>query len=154
MPMALRLAAEACPSILRPTRELVEGVAMEHGLSERRANDVKLCVHEAIANVARHAYDGRPGPVDVTVQDRGDVLAVVVSDHGTGAPSTISNGGALGQEVSNGGALGLWVMSHLSTGCTVRARGDGMEVEMLFPISAPTPSPTDPETQLLRFSRG
>ena len=144
MPMALRLAAEACPSILRPTRELVEGVAMEHGLSERRANDVKLCVHEAIANVARHAYDGRPGPVDVTVQDRGDVLAVVVSDHGTGAPSTISNGGA----------LGLWVMSHLSTGCTVRARGDGMEVEMLFPISAPTPSPTDPETQLLRFSRG
>jgi len=142
--MALRLAAEACPSILRPTRELVEGVAMEHGLSERRANDVKLCVHEAIANVARHAYDGRPGPVDVTVQDRGDVLAVVVSDHGTGAPSTISNGGA----------LGLWVMSHLSTGCTVRARGDGMEVEMLFPISAPTPSPTDPETQLLRFSRG
>jgi len=117
---------------------------MEHGLSERRANDVKLCVHEAIANVARHAYDGRPGPVDVTVQDRGDVLAVVVSDHGTGAPSTISNGGA----------LGLWVMSHLSTGCTVRARGDGMEVEMLFPISAPTPSPTDPETQLLRFSRG
>jgi len=142
--MALRLAAEACPSILRPTRELVEGVAMEHGLSERRANDVKLCVHEAIANVARHAYDGRPGPVDVTVQDRGDVLAVVVSDHGTGAPSTISNGGA----------LGLWVMSHLSTGCTVRARGDGMEVEMLFPISAPTPSPTDPETQVLRLSRG
>jgi anti-sigma regulatory factor (Ser/Thr protein kinase) len=143
MATALRLTAEACPSILRPTRELVEGVAIEHGLSERRAHDLKLCIHEAVANVARHAYDGRPGPVEVTVQDLGDALAVVVSDHGTGAPS----------KISNGGALGLWVMSHLSTGCTVRARSDGMEVEMLFPVSSPTP-PIYPDTRSLRISPG
>ena len=145
MATALRLTAEACPSILRPTRELVEGVAMEHGLSERRARDLKLCVHEAIANVARHAYNGRPGPVDVTVKDLGDALSVAVSDHGTGAPSRISNGGA----------LGLWLMSHLSTGCTVRASSDGMEVEMLFPISSPAPRSEPPlshrDTRLLRI---
>jgi len=132
MATALRLTAEACPSILRPTRELVEGVAREHGLSERRAHELKLCVHEAIANVARHAYGGEPGPVDVAVRDLGDALAVAVTDHGAGAHA----------RVVNAGGFGLWLMSRLSTGCTVRARSDGLEVEMVFPLPSRTPSET------------
>ena len=143
MATALRLTAEACPSMIRPTRELVAGVAREHGLSERRARDVKLCVHEAITNVSCHAYEGRPGPVDVTVQDLGDALAVAVSDHG--APSRIGNPDA----------MGLRLMSHLSTRCTVRAHNDGMEVEMVFRIPSPAPR-AEPllvhrDTRLLHF---
>jgi serine/threonine-protein kinase RsbW len=145
MATALRLTAEACPSMIRPTRELVAEVAREHGLSERRARDVKLCVHEAIANVSCHAYKGRPGPVDVTVQDLGDVLAVAVSDHGAGAPSRICNPSA----------MGLRLMSHLSTRCTVRAHDDGMEVEMVFQVPSPTPRSEPPpvhrDTRLLHF---
>src|SRR5262245_11625312 len=86
MATALRVTGEACPGSIRPMRELVAGVAREHGLSERRADELKLCVHEAMVNVLDHAYDGQTGPVELCVDDRGDSLAVVVSDHGVGTP--------------------------------------------------------------------
>src|SRR5262245_53920797 len=141
MATALRVTAEACPSCIRPMRELVAGVAREHGLSEPRAEELKVCLHEAMANVVCHAYRERPGPVDVTVEDRGDVLAVLVSDHGDAGAS----------RVRNGGALGLRLMSHLSRSCTICAGHDGMQVEMVFPLATRTPRP--PEPMLLHRER-
>ena len=144
MATALHLTAEASPGFIRPTRELVADVAKEHGLSEHRAEELKLCLHEAMANVVRHAYEGRPGPVDVTLEDRGDELAVVVSDHGDGGTSRIRNGGG----------LGLQLMSRLSQSCTICAHRDGMEVKMVFPVrTARRSEPTLPyrEQRLLHF---
>ena len=81
----------------------------------------------------------------MTVQDMGDALAVAVTDHGADAPARIGN--------ANG--LGLWLMSHLSTGCTVRASSDGMEVEMVFPVPSHTTRSETPhferDTRLLHF---
>src|SRR5262245_27695795 len=100
MATALHLEGEACLGSIRPVRELVAGIAREHGLPERGAGDLELCVHEAMANVLEHAYGGQAGPVDVSVDDLGDSLAVVVSDHQDAAHFT----------ARGDGWMGLWLM--------------------------------------------
>lgn len=134
MATALRLTADACPSVIQPMRELVAGVAREHGISQRRAREMEICLHEALANVVCHAYHGRPGPVDVRVEDRSNAITVVVADKGGGVPSDIGR--------SDG--MGLRLMSHLAEGCTICATGKGMQVEMVFRLKSNGAPPWDP----------
>lgn len=134
MATALRLTANACPSVIQPMRELVAGVAREYGISERRVREMKICLHEALANVVCHAYQGQPGPVDVRVERHGNALTVLVTDEGGGSPSDIGR--------SNG--MGLRLMSHLADGCTICASGKGMQVEMMFRVKSNGAPPQDP----------
>ena len=124
MATALRVQAEVSSGVIRPLRDFVSGVAMEHGLPRRRVADLEQCVHEAVANVVCHAYGGDVGPVDVTVEERDHALTVVVSDHGDGRCS----------QGHTGAGMGLRLMSQLSAGCTVCASSSGMQVEMTFPL--------------------
>ena len=105
---------------------------------------MKLCVHEAMANVIRHAYHGGTGPVDVSLDDLGNALAVVVSDHGVGAPAKARSAG-----------MGFRLMTQLSTGCTLHISSDGMTVEMVFPLPSATgpsePPRIDRDRRLLHF---
>jgi serine/threonine-protein kinase RsbW len=60
---------------------------------------MRLAVTEACTNVVRHAYDDRePGQLEIVIRpDGGDVLQVIVSDHGRGiGPSPDTAGPGLG----------------------------------------------------------
>jgi serine/threonine-protein kinase RsbW len=60
--------------------------------------DMRLAVTEACTNVVRHAYDGtEPGRLEIIIRPDGDVLDVIVSDHGRGiGPSPDTAGPGLG----------------------------------------------------------
>jgi len=45
-------------------RSMVEVMAARAGLDEMHANRVALAVDELYANISRHGYDGKPGPVE------------------------------------------------------------------------------------------
>ena len=78
-------------------------------VEEPMASDVKLAVSEACANVVLHAYAGdEPGAVEIEAEPDGDLLRVVVRDHGHGIrPRPDSPGAGLGLPLI--AALSEWV---------------------------------------------
>ena len=50
---------------VRSLRRAVTRIAIREGADREVVSDVTLCVHEALANVVRHAYGDYPGPVEV-----------------------------------------------------------------------------------------
>jgi anti-sigma regulatory factor (Ser/Thr protein kinase) len=108
-------------------RRSVGEAAVEAGASGAVLDDIKLCVSEAVANAALHAYGDEPGSVHVVVELVGFDLDVVVSDNGTGI---VYGGGR-----SGGGGRGLIIISKLASRHSVMsARGGGTEVRMTFPL--------------------
>jgi serine/threonine-protein kinase RsbW len=59
---------------------------------------MRLAVTEACTNVVRHAYDStQPGQLEILIRPAGDVIDVIVSDHGRGiGPSPDTAGPGLG----------------------------------------------------------
>ena len=111
-------------------RGSVGEAAAEAGASGDVLDDIKLCVSEAVANAALHAYgDDEPGSVHVVVEQAGRDVVVVVSDNGTGI--------VYGRGRSGGGR-GLGIIAKLSRMHSVTsARGGGTEVRMTFRIDEP-----------------
>jgi serine/threonine-protein kinase RsbW len=60
----------------------VEEASRELGLDDRLTRDLLLAVDEACINVMRHAYDGRRGDVEVTIELAEDGVRAVVRDWG------------------------------------------------------------------------
>ena len=88
--LELRIASD--PVNLAPSRKAVEAFTIQCGLGERAAQDVGLCLNEALANVMRHAYGGKNDrPIVITVEcDPSGVLTMNVRDWGNGVnPSTV-----------------------------------------------------------------
>ena len=52
-------------------RQAVAGLGEALGLTDQRVDDLKTVVSEACNNVVLHAYEGEPGPLDVSA-DPGD----------------------------------------------------------------------------------
>lgn len=121
--------AKAEPSSVAPLRRAVVEFAGSHGMSREVADDLRLCVSEAVTNAVLHAFRDRvPGTVSVTAEvDAGDVV-VRVSDDGRGfAPRNDSPG--LG--------LGLSLIGDLASELTItRPRGGGTIVSMSFRLAA------------------
>jgi anti-sigma regulatory factor (Ser/Thr protein kinase) len=111
-------------------RRSVGEAAVEAGASGAVLDDIKLCVSEAVANAALHAYGDEPGSVHVVVELAGLDLVVVVSDNGTGI---VYGGGR------SGGGRGLGIISKLARRHSVMsARGGGTEVRMTFRLDRPS----------------
>jgi serine/threonine-protein kinase RsbW len=62
--------------------QFVEEVSCDLGLDDRLARDLLLAVDEACINVMRHAYDGRGGDVEVTIELADDGVRAVIRDWG------------------------------------------------------------------------
>jgi len=126
MAITLHVSADAQPESIRPLRDVVVRVARAAGLSKVQVDGLGFCVSEAIANAVKHAYpDGEPGPVEVSMREVGDELAVVVTDHGRVHQPERS---------AEHTGFGLAFIERLTDGCTFTAASDGTTVEMLFPL--------------------
>jgi len=86
----------SCPAHLPVVRAAVEKLCQLAGFDERAAAGVVVSVDEALANVIKHAYDGREGePIELALRaltegDRQAGIEVVLTDHGrTVDPETI-----------------------------------------------------------------
>ena len=146
MTSTVHVTADARPECIRPLRNVVASLARDQGLTDAQVYDVKLCVSEAITNAVKHAYpESEPGTVDVSVEEVGDMLAVVVADHGHVRKKSWKEHGGFGL---------AWV-ERLTHGLTFTAASDGTTVEMLFllPRTRETPAPPVSARDAVRLSQ-
>jgi serine/threonine-protein kinase RsbW len=127
--------AKAEPSAVGQLRSAVGHLAAGRGMAAGVADDLRLCVSEAITNAVVHAFRGRAelGSVWLTAEvDAGDLI-VHVRDDGVG----------LGPRVDSPGlGFGLPLMSGLAKELTVTLSADGGTlVRMSFPLGG-TPPPS------------
>jgi serine/threonine-protein kinase RsbW len=80
----LRLTLPATAENVIVVRQAVAGLGEALGLPGSRIADLKTVIGEACNNVVLHAYEGEPGPLQVTAEPRSGELEVQVSDRGRG----------------------------------------------------------------------
>jgi anti-sigma regulatory factor (Ser/Thr protein kinase) len=120
----LELSFPAAPASARTARAAVADAIAELGIEETVADDVRLCVSEAVTNAVRHAYASESGTVDVTVVDHDPGVVVVVRDFGSGLMGGYRNGAA---------GFGLALIDAMTDACAVSSvSGAGTEVSMAF----------------------
>ncbi|MEM8631788.1 MAG: ATP-binding protein [Pseudomonadota bacterium] len=77
----LELAAEL--SEVRRLNDWLRVIAEEHGWSDQLANDIKLCLNEAVANILDHSFaQGADGWTQVTITEEDKAVRVVLRDDG------------------------------------------------------------------------
>jgi anti-sigma regulatory factor (Ser/Thr protein kinase) len=120
----LELSLPAIPSSVRVARGAVSE-AITPFVSDELADDVRLCVSEAVTNAVRHAYgpevaDGEVGVLVVRLEDE---LRVVVRDEGRGIDEPLAGEG-----------FGLQLIARVANRHTLH-RGDiGTTVSMSFAL--------------------
>jgi anti-sigma regulatory factor (Ser/Thr protein kinase) len=95
----VRLNLPARPENVAVVRHVLGAFAEALHLPAEIVDAVRLAVTEACTNVVRHAYDGadEPGQLEIIIRPEGEVLEVIVSDHGRGiGPSPDTAGPGLG----------------------------------------------------------
>ncbi len=80
----LRLTLPATAENVIVVRQAVAGLGEALGLPASRIADLKTVVSEACNNVVLHAYEGEPGPLEVTARPRSGDLEVQITDQGRG----------------------------------------------------------------------
>ena len=80
----LRLTLPATAENVIVVRQAVAGLGEALGLSAPRVADLKTVISEACNNVVLHAYEGEPGPLEVSAEPGAGELEIQVTDQGKG----------------------------------------------------------------------
>jgi serine/threonine-protein kinase RsbW len=121
-PLRLRLAGDPLARQLGGARREVAHWAGQLGLPEEFTEDLVLATHEALANVADHAYPDGGGEARLDLECVGDVVEVVVRDRGAWrTPPTDPGWRGRGLTIIRGLADEVGVQ-HDGHGTTVRMR--------------------------------
>jgi anti-sigma regulatory factor (Ser/Thr protein kinase) len=124
----LQLVLPAVPASVRRARNAVAEVVDELAAGDRVADDVRLCVSEAVSNVVRHAYGGPGrGEVEIVVEHEGSELAVVIRDSGRGMARSARSAKA--------GGFGMKIIEKLARRLTITSSArSGTELRMAFDL--------------------
>jgi anti-sigma regulatory factor (Ser/Thr protein kinase) len=116
------------PASVRRARAAVGDAVAELSDEERLADDVRLCVSEAVTNVVRHAYSGRSrAEVEVVVTHEDDELHVTVRDTGVGLRRS--------GRAARAGGFGMRIMEKLASSLAITTSPrTGTEVRMVFEL--------------------
>jgi serine/threonine-protein kinase RsbW len=127
----LRLTLPATAENVIVVRQAVAGLGAALGLSAPRIADLKTVIGEACNNVVLHAYDGEPGPLEVTAEPGSGELEVQVADEGMGFRPRANQG-----DESLG--LGLPLIAALSDSFEISGGpGKGSRTKIRFGYTAP-----------------
>lgn len=74
--------SRADPDQLAAIREFVARSSQALAVDERTIGDLQLAVDEICSNVIQHGYGGRGGEIEITVEDAGASIRLVVRDWG------------------------------------------------------------------------
>ena len=130
----LRLTLPATAENVIVVRQAVAGLGEALGLSGARIADLKTVVTEACNNVVLHAYEGGPGPLEVSAEPRSGELEIQVADHGQGFRPRARNG-----DPSLG--LGLPLIAALSDSFEISGgAGQGSRTTIRFSYAPAEPS--------------
>jgi len=123
-PRAMKLDLTSEPERIAGVRKAVEAFALSAGLGTSSA-DLGLVVNEALANVMRHAYQGRRGqPISVWVDCDASEVTVRIRDWGNGVnPAAMP---ARAHDPATPGGLGLICLRSLMDRVEFTPQPDGM----------------------------
>jgi anti-sigma regulatory factor (Ser/Thr protein kinase) len=115
----------AVPASVREARDAVGATVSSLVRGRRVADDIRLCVSEAVTNAVRHAYGRDGGEVEVVVERDGGDVSIVVRDTGKGMTK--------GEREARVGGYGLKFIERIADRSRVStAPNAGVEVEMIF----------------------
>lgn len=141
-PDPLRLKVTSDTATLAPARKAVEQFASSLGFDEVAVGEIGLCVNEALANVIRHAYAGRPGePVDLEAIATDEGIEIRIRDWGSGVVPPAASESARDPLIPGG--LGLICLGRMMNRVVYHPQPDGMLLVMdrsrttSMPASAP-----------------
>ena len=80
--MEKRFELNASSEVLSPFRKELRQILSHGGWEKRTAEEILLAVDEALTNIIRHAYHGKPGKMTVSVSATGDKIEIVLEDQG------------------------------------------------------------------------
>lgn len=138
----LRLTLPATAENVIVVRQAVAGLGEALGLSAPRVADLKTVISEACNNVVLHAYEGDPGPLEVTAEPGAGELEIQVADQGRGfRPRANEGDDSLG--------LGLPLIAALSDGFEISGgAGQGSRTTIRFAYNPPEYSANGTSTEV------
>ena len=77
----LELRVAARPSELGPVRDQIRKCVTDAGADPECATDIVMAVDEALQNIIRHAYGGKEGAIEITIERRGPELVFSLRDY-------------------------------------------------------------------------
>ncbi len=80
--MEKRFELAASSEVLSPFRKELRYILAQAGWKKKTAEEILLAADEALTNVIRHAYQGHPGKMTVSVNASADRIEIVVEDQG------------------------------------------------------------------------
>ena len=136
-----RLSVTSDTANIARVRAAVQDAARRIGFGEQDVSAVALAIDEAVANVIRHGYEGRPGqPIEVTIErvrrEGRSALQVTICDCGRQVDPAVIVGRDLA-DVRPGG-LGTHIMKTVMDEVEYRRRQPkGMQLRLLKMPAAP-----------------
>ena len=128
---SLELRVLSDPANLAAARKAVESFAAQQRLDRDAVAQVGLCVNEAMANIIRHAYDGRtdrPMELKAWLDAGAKELVVTIRDWGNGVdPSTLP---CRPYDPLEPGGVGLICLGQWMDDISYTPQPDGMLVTM------------------------
>jgi len=131
----LKLDLTSDPAVLPQVRDAMRGWCARQGWNAEHVADIVLAVDEALSNVIKHGYRGKPGfKIElcagiVNDAQRGEAVEIRIRDYGKQVPLECIRGRDL-DDIRPGG-LGVHIIKSVM--CTVEyshAEGGGMRLVM------------------------
>ncbi len=120
------------PAQIAATRKTAEAFASSHGFDGPAVEEIGLVLNEALANVMRHAYEGRTDkPIELNIEAdpaAGGGLWIELRDWGNGVIPDLSS--AEKTDLLVPGGLGLPCMKKMMTSLEFVRQPDGMLLKM------------------------
>ena len=80
--MEKRFELNASSEVLSPFRKELREILTHAGWEKKTVEEVLLAVDEALTNIIRHAYQGKPGKMMIFVSATADKIEIVLEDEG------------------------------------------------------------------------
>ena len=80
--MEKRFELNASSEVLSPFRKELRQILSHAGWEKKTTDKILLAVDEALTNIIRHAYQGKPGKMTVSVAAADDKIEIVLEDRG------------------------------------------------------------------------
>lgn len=123
---ALSISETVSPSAVGSLRRKAAAAAAAAGAEPATVQAIRLCVSEALANAALHAYPEQGGVVELVVALEDDEFVVTVRDYGRGIRASAAARRAEG-------GVGLGIIRELTDRYRITSDSDGgTEIRMTF----------------------
>ena len=80
--MEKRFELNASSEVLSPFRKELRHILTQAGWEKKTTEEILLAVDEALTNIIRHAYQGKPGKMTISVVATDDKIEIVLEDQG------------------------------------------------------------------------